>query len=46
MNINSVNNGMQNITDAGVKTVVTTAISVNVNTTDQDGMSNTQQLDK
>ena len=46
MNMDSVNNGMQNITDVGVETVVTTAISVNVNTTDQDDMSNTQQLDK
>ena len=46
MNMDSVNNGMQNITDVGVETVVTTAISVNVNTTDQNDMSNTQQLDK
>ena len=46
MNMDSVNNGMQNITEIGSETVVTTVVNVNTNNTNQNDMDNVQQIDK
>lgn len=46
MNINSVNNDMQNITDSASETIVTTVVNVNADSTDQNSMDNIQQIDK
>jgi len=46
MNIDSVNNGMQNITDIGSETIVTTVVNVNADSTDQNNMDSIQQIDK
>jgi hypothetical protein len=46
MNMDSVNNGMQNITEIGSETVVTTVVNVNTNNTNQSDIENVQQIDK
>ena len=46
MNMDSANNGMQNITEIGSETVVTTVVNVNTNNTNQNDIDNIQQIDK
>ena len=46
MNMDSVNNDMQNITEIGSETVVTTVVNVNTNNTNQNDIDNVQQIDK
>ena len=46
MNIDSVNNGMQNITDIGSENIVTTVVNVNADATDQNNIDSVQQIEK
>ena len=46
MNMDSVNTGTQNITDIGSESIVTTVVSINADTTDQNSMDNVQQIEK
>ena len=46
MNMDSVNNGMQNITDIGSENIVTTVVNVNANATDQNNIDSVQQIEK
>jgi hypothetical protein len=46
MNMDSVNNGMQNITDIGSENIVTTVVNVNADATDQNNIDSVQQIEK
>ena len=46
MNVDSVNNGMQNITEIGSENIMTTVVSVNADATDQNNIDSVQQIEK
>ena len=46
MNMDSVNNDMQNITDIGSENIVTTVVNVNADATDQNNIDSVQQIEK